>query len=178
MAVRFGFTPIRVVCNNTLSAAESGSTSQLIRLIHSTNLYDNLETLRDMLDLSKASFTATVEQYQWLAGRDINEEDLVKYVRIVFDSSLEKEIEEAEGKEASPAIEATPTVDKVINLFENGKGAGLPGQRTYWGAYNAVNEFLMWERGQSIDNRLTSVWFADGYSLNKRALDVALKLAA
>jgi len=166
MAARFGFTPIRVVCNNTLTAAENNGTSKLVKLVHKSNIYDNLQMLRDMLDLSKARFEATIEQYKILANRDINSSDLEKYVKIVLTDS----------DEADTIL--TPTQNRIIDLFENGIGSDLPKMKTWWGAYNSVNEWLMYHRGRSVDNRLASVWYADGYNLNKRALDIALKLAA
>lgn len=83
-------------------------------------------------------------------------------------------------QEAGEAIEInmTPTQDKIIELFETGLGSGLPKARSWWGAYNAVNEWLMYHRGRTQDSRLNSVWFADGYTLNRKALDTAMRLAA
>ena len=177
MAVRFGFTPIRVVCNNTLSAAEKDGSSRLIRIIHTPRLHENIGALRDMLNLSKASFEATIEQYRFLASRDVNETDLMRYIRIVFDQKLE-------GPESGPnggkkeEEKPKPTENKIIELFESGIGSDLPKARTWWGAYNAFNEFLMYHRGQNADNRLNSAWFADGWKLNQVALNTALKMAA
>lgn len=169
-AVRFGFTPIRVVCNNTLSAAEDNNFSKLIRLWHTSNLQSNLDGLRNILDLAKGSFISSVEQYRYLASREINQGDLEKYVKIVF-------VPNFEVGEATEMI-LTRTEKKVIELFETGRGANLPKAHTWWGAYNALNEFLMYERGRTVDNRLESVWFADSYVMNRRGLDTALRLAA
>ena len=44
-AVRVGYTPIRVVCNNTLSYAESSSKSNLIRVHHRPNLGQTMEAI-------------------------------------------------------------------------------------------------------------------------------------
>ena len=178
MAVRFGFTPIRVVCNNTLTAAEGSGTSKLVRLTHTANVYNNLESLRDMLELAKDSFSASIEQFKWLANKEINAADLMKYVKIVFTPSFEKELEEATEKNEATEIVLTPTQENVIQLFESGLGSNLPKAKSWWGAYNSVNEWLMYHRGNNTDNRLNSVWFADGYALNKRALDTAMRLAA
>lgn len=178
MAVRFGFTPVRVVCNNTLSAAVSSDQSQLMRIIHSGQLYGNLEALRGLLNLTTASFQATVEQYRWLAGREINQADLDRYVRIVLRPEMEQELKAAQEKEEGIELPQTPTIGKIVRLFESGRGAGLPAAKTWWGAYNAVNEWLMYERGHSDDNRLNSAWFADGYEINQRALNTAIRLAA
>ncbi len=179
MAVRFGFTPVRVVCNNTLSAAEKeNSSSRLIRVIHTPNLHDNLERLRSLLDLAKATFAATIEQYRWLANRDINQADLERYVKITFQPDFEDELAALDGGNEAIDMTLSPSQNQVIQLFESGIGSGTSKAKTWWGAYNAVNEWLMYHRGRSASNRLNSVWFADGYNLNRRALDTALRLAA
>lgn len=175
MAVRFGFTPIRVVCHNTLSMAESADTSKLIRMIHTQGIYQNLETVRDVMDLSKASFSATIEQYKWLASRNISVADLDRYIKIVFDPEFEKKIT---IMEEAVDVTLTPSQKKVVQLFETGRGSDLPGRGTWWRAYNAVNEYLMYERGRNADNRINSAWFADGYNFNQAALNTALRLAA
>lgn len=67
---------------------------------------------------------------------------------------------------------------KVSELFEVGRGAELRGVRgTWWGAYNAVNEFLAHERGNDDARRLGSLCFGNAAVLNQRALNVAVKMA-
>jgi hypothetical protein len=62
-----GFTPIRVVCANTLALAHADRAgSKLIRVRHTRRLADNLEALREVLDLADQEFTATAEQYRRL----------------------------------------------------------------------------------------------------------------
>jgi len=180
MAVRFGFTPVRVVCNNTLSIAEEGKTSKLIKIIHTQGVHESLDALRNMLDIAKESFTTTIEQYKWLASRDINERDLAQYVKVVFQPDFEQIGVNVQGQvfDEGGEIIFTPSEKKVIELFESGIGSGMPKAKTWWGAYNSVNEFLMYHRGRDVSNRLNSVWFADGYKWNQTALNVAIKMAA
>lgn len=47
LAVRVGFTPIRVVCANTLALSHCSDTSKLIRVKHSASLDENLENIRE-----------------------------------------------------------------------------------------------------------------------------------
>src|SRR5262245_12202528 len=84
LAVRVGFTPIRVVCNNTLTLAH-GHGGELVRMRHSASLEGNLANLRETIDAVNAKFEATAEQYRRLAGKSINQADLKKYVKLVFD---------------------------------------------------------------------------------------------
>ncbi|MDZ7697733.1 MAG: DUF932 domain-containing protein [Deltaproteobacteria bacterium] len=169
LAVRVGFTPIRVVCNNTLCLAHESKASKLLRVKHTTRILENLEEVREIIDLAHEEFAETVEQYRSLASRQINTTDLVKYVRVVF-GLKEKPRTPAQQKQEK-------IVPNVIQLFENGRGNRIAG-RTYWGAYNAVNEYLNYFRGKTQDNTLNSLWYGNSAALNKKALERAMEMAA
>jgi hypothetical protein len=70
LAVRVGFTPVRVVCANTLSMAHGSDASKLIRVRHSKSLHENLANIREVMNLANAEFEATAEQYRLLADSD------------------------------------------------------------------------------------------------------------
>ncbi|MFC1868756.1 DUF932 domain-containing protein [Thermodesulfobacteriota bacterium] len=169
LAVRVGFTPIRVVCNNTLCFAHESKASKLLRVKHTSRVLENLEDIRETIDLAQREFAATVTQYKRLASKGINSTDLVKYVRLVFDL---KERERTPAQEKQEKI-----VPGVVRLFEAGRGSRMAG-RNYWGAYNAVNEYLNYFRGKTQDNTLNSLWFGDSAQINKRALNIAMEMAA
>lgn len=172
MSVRVGFTPIRVVCANTLAMSINNSGSQLLRVKHTKNLLDNLDKVSEIMNAANASFEATAQQYMALANKDISQADLEKYVKLVFVGPQYEKMEK-EGK--NPARDVLP---KVLNLFETGLGNNVLGVRgTYWAAYNAVNEYLGYERGQDEQVRLDKMWFGDSANLNKKALDTALEMA-
>ncbi len=85
MAVRVGFTPVRVVCANTLAVAHSNKASKLIRIKHAKDVKANVDALRETIDLANKEFSATVDQYRYLAHAPINQRDLQKYVRQVLE---------------------------------------------------------------------------------------------
>jgi phage/plasmid-like protein (TIGR03299 family) len=159
--VRVGFTPIRVVCNNTLCLAHESKASRLLCAKHDSRVVENLESVREIMDLARREFYATVEQYRSLRKK-ISRGDLERYVEVVFS------LPENGGAKLIPA---------VIHLFEHGRGSDLAGP-TCWGAYNAVTEYLNYFRGKTQDNTLNSLWYGDSAVVNKKALDVALAMAA
>lgn len=185
LAVRVGFTPIRVVCWNTLSMAHSADASKLIRLKHSKNIKTNLENLREVMNLVNAEFEATAEQYRLLQRKSINQKDLQKYVKMVFkvdaDDSViwpnsgirTKEMKEVVSERQKNILE------EVMELCEVGKGNNLPSVRgTYWSAYNGVTEYLSYVNGRNGDNRLNSLWFGQNANMNKLALQAAVEMAS
>lgn len=170
MAVRVGFTPIRVVCNNTLSMSHSNEKSKLIRITHSRNVNQRVEQVRDIVNAMDAKFEATAEQYQALAKSEVSLTDLEKYVDLIFvNKSADAQRREYSRKKH---------MENIKRLFETGRGQDLKGARgTYWGLYNAVTEHLTWENGRNNDNRLSSLWFGGNKNLNQKAFDLAFKMA-
>lgn len=89
-SIRCGFTPIRVVCWNTLSWAHSLAERQeknagkLLRVRHTKNATQALNEIREVMDLATATFSASAEQYRVLAEHGCDEKDLKRYVRIVW----------------------------------------------------------------------------------------------
>jgi phage/plasmid-like protein (TIGR03299 family) len=170
VSVRVGFTPVRVVCANTLAMAHENGASQLIRIRHSNNTVTDLTKLQEVMNLANQSFEATAMQYRALASKTINSADLRKYIKVVLG------VEEEEDKEST---RAKNQIAEVIELFENGRGSQLIGVKgTVWAAYNAATEYLSHSAGRNADSRYNSLWFGENFNRNKTALDEALKLAA
>lgn len=177
MSVRCGFTPIRVVCANTLAMAEQTSDSSLIRVMHSKNVKQNLEMVRDLINTANEQFEATAEQYKALAKRKVNKKDLDRYVVQVFFPQHETTPEEELSDRARASIHKMNM--NIQSLFESGKGSDIKGVRgTYWGLYNSVTEYLSYHAIEDQNQRLDSLWF-NGRSkgIADDALDLALEYA-
>ena len=168
LAVRAGFTPIRVVCQNTLSMAHGCDASKLIRLKHTKDVLENLADVREVMDLANREFEATAEQYRLLARKGINQTNLRRYVRRVLKAEDDREI----------STRTRNVIEEIVRLAGSGRGNDLPSVRgTYWTAYNGVSEWLTYNRGRSGDNRLNNLWFGDSAITNRHALDTALAMA-
>ena len=174
LAVRVGFSPVRVVCNNTLTAAHNDTDSALIRIKHMGDVVGNLEKVREIMNLADAKFEATAEQYRFLASKQINQKDLEKFVKLVF--ATKKQQQEAGSIEELTS--GNRVLGDIVQLFESGRGNDLPGVKgSYWAAYNATTEYTQYFRGSDESKRLDSLWFGTGAALNKKALEVATEMA-
>lgn len=188
-AIKVGFTPIRVVCANTLAMAHADGASTLLRVRHTKNSADALVAVRDVMNTANHSFEATAEQYRLLATKDIVEADLKRYVNAVF---APKRVALAKSKRSVGMVLVSQIIDgilededdlrsnvfpKIQQLFETGRGNNLRGVRgTMWAAYNAVTEYLAYERGANAAVRLNESWFGSGHALNGRAFTAALDI--
>lgn len=169
LAVRCGFTPIRVVCQNTLSMAHGSDASKLIRIKHSRSVLENLAAVRETINIANERFEATAEQYRRLARKSISQADVRKYVHRVLDI-------EDESKASTRLLNIA---SRIIGLAETGMGNDLPSVRgSLWACYNGLTQHLAYDRGSNNASRLDSLWFGDSSSLNRKALDIALELAA
>lgn len=169
LAIRVGYTPIRIVCANTLAMAHSSNASKLIRVRHTASSKVALDKLKDIMNLVDREFEATAEQFRFLASKTFNQKDVREYVKAVL----------GKGKVAD---EDLPTrtknqLDDIIGLLEdeNQRLNGVNG--TYWAAYNAVNQYLNYDAGRNDNNRMSSLWFGVNANTNKSALDLALEFA-
>jgi phage/plasmid-like protein (TIGR03299 family) len=170
-AIRVGFTPIRVVCMNTLRAAHGDKASKLIRIRHTKDMRKNMDAVREVMSLVNAEFEATAEQFKILANKAISRADLLKYVTLVIGK------EKKEFKDESTRMQNI--INEIIGIADSGRGTDIVGvQGTLWGAYNAVTEFLQWEQGRTSDTRLNNMWFGTSVKTNEEALKLALDMAA
>lgn len=168
-AVRIGFTPIRIVCANTMRMAHSSNASKLIRVTHSSKVQKRVEDIATTMDLIRAEFAMSAEKYQFLAScKSINSSDLANYGRIVFG------IDDTTAFNDLPKQSRTK-LDKVEQLFRYGKGNN---GSSWYDAYNAVTEYLSHYAGRSNETRYESLWYGTNANLSQHALDTALSMAS
>lgn len=170
-AVKVGYCPIRVVCNNTLTAAEESVQSQLIKVTHRGDVLGSLDMIRDTMNMIDASFKTTEEMYKKLASnKNIKTSDIEKYVMAVY--SRQDMNKNFEDNVAIPDHEISAQRKKLIarveELFE------LEPIKSAWTMYNSVNYVLNHERGRNLESSYNSIWFESAKRLDKEALKVAL----
>jgi phage/plasmid-like protein (TIGR03299 family) len=168
-AIRVGYTPIRVVCVNTLAFAHSHKESNLLRIRHTRSSKTALDNVRDIMDNINAQFEATAEQYRFLASRDFNQADVQKYVKVLLGVD-KKAPEDIKTRTQNIITEILATIE--------GPKQSMPGVRgTWWAAYNGFNEYLNYTKGRNTNNRLESLWFGQNGTDNNKALQLATEFA-
>jgi len=166
MSERVGFTPVRVVCMNTLAQSHSASGSMLLRIKHTKGMKDTLDLARRLIDVVHGEFAATAEQYRQLAKLPINQRDVERYVRYVL--GYDPEIRHQDLPAKSRTI-----LENIFARYESPRGS-INSDRTWWRAYNSVTEHLTFGAGRSAENRLRSSWFGPNSEKNRFALETAL----
>jgi phage/plasmid-like protein (TIGR03299 family) len=163
-SVQIKFTPIRVVCANTLTMAlQKGPT---IRVSHTKDLHERLRIAEQTLGLVNKRFEDIEKSFIAMTKVKISSSRLSEYLNLVFpdppDPQNRRAIERIRQNRA-----------QAEHLFANGKGTEIKGVAgTLWAAYNGIAEFVD-HRGKIDSKHLESIWFGDGYLIKARAFAIS-----
>jgi len=174
------FTPIRVVCNNTLSLSLEGKASMGISLNH-RNAFDP-EKVREALAEASQKMETYKEMAQFLSEKTFTQESVFEYFNRVFPKTsikaknsgmtfdeLMKSIKKGENKTSRNAALA-------LDILETQPGAEY-GRGSWWQAYNAVTYITNHTMGRNPDTRMQSVWYGQNKDRNINALGMAVEYA-
>lgn len=163
--VRGTLTDVRVVCNNTLTAAENAKAS--LFTTHFGDVERRVQRAIEALGWANDATKATFAIYESLAVAPCSRDKAVKLFRGLFPAK-------EEGEEADTAV--NEKVEAMTYLFKH--GAGNEG-KTYFDAVNAVTDFVDHKKSYREDDgtderRFFDVAIDGGGSVMKRK---AVKLA-
>lgn len=176
-------TPVRVVCNNTLTAAlgKKWSRSAQIYFRHFGNLKIRIAEAHKALGIVKSQVETTKAAYQALATTKLSNDYHTAYFTGLFPTPVESNDETAEAFDRR--LETWQDLQaNLIGLYRRGAGndtAGVSG--TAWAAYNAVTEYLdhgypILKSGEVSQVRQQSVLFGQKAAVKAQALKSALAL--
>jgi phage/plasmid-like protein (TIGR03299 family) len=159
------FTPIRVVCNNTLTLSLNEKNNRFVKVNHRRQF--DADSVKQTLGIAGKKLTQYKEMASFLGSKRYDETSLEDYFKGIFPVLTTKEKARKElSKSAQRALEVVDTQPG----YDFARG-------TWWQAYNAVTYLTDHEIGRSNDNRLTSAWFGPNSQLKVRALESAIEYA-
>ena len=163
--IRAKLTPIRVVCNNTLSVALAGM-EQEVRIKHTTSALEKIEEAHKLLGLSNSVYDLLESIFKRMSLTKVTDKQLLRYVE-----SLIPDNPESESKARTENIRQT-----ILNLHEAVDDAKVI-RGTAFGAYNAVTEYSDHMIAVKDPNRrLNSIWFGGSEKLKVKAFQLAQDL--
>ena len=180
-AMTIMFTPIRVVCNNTLTMA-LGQQGNKFRVLHLQMFDEEIQrAAEEALGLSGNQMQAFQEQSQFLAKKKAKGDQLDNFIAELFQPNALIERGKAADISKLPPLrdEFKRTAQMVRDAVDLSPGAGLESAKgTWWGALNAVTYIVDHQkRSHEQGNALHSAWFGSGASTKRQALTKALEYA-
>ena len=165
------FTPIRVVCNNTLSMALASVKNQGAKLNH-RKVFD-ADHVKETMGLASEKFSQYKEVAEFLASKKFSSKAIIEYYNEVFPRTYQgkKPIKintykdlSANGQDAYAVLETQP-------------GAELGAKNTWWDALNSVTYLTDHKMGRESDSRMASAWFGRNQSRKIKAVEKAVEYA-
>jgi len=176
-AMTIKFTPIRVVCNNTLTVAlRDGGAA--FRMPHIRAFDDDVrQAAAEALGLSKARREEFKKQAEFLSSKQFTGDSVSNYIAELYQKDLF--VEKAKDPQLIMREKFTRTADMVMTAIDQSPGATLKAAKgTWWGALNGVTFVEDHQRkGQAEGNALHSAWFGAGANRKAKALEKAIEYA-
>jgi phage/plasmid-like protein (TIGR03299 family) len=162
--VTIQFTPIRVVCWNTLVLSLSKSEHTVVTLDHRAK-FDS-EKVMALLSVAENKLNIYKSRAETLGNRQYTDDRVKKYLSEVFPFTTGNRLNREMSRPAVSAYAA----------LETQPGAEFaPG--SWWSAFNAVTFNLDHVEGHSTDTRITSAWYGKARGQKLFALEKALEYA-
>lgn len=158
-------TPIRVVCNNTLSLS-LGTASDVQSTQNHRSLFD-AEAMKEAIGVAREKLVRYKDMASFLGLKNLNELSAQEYFNIVFPSYGKKD-------PGQPTI--SRNAQRAMEVLETQPGAEFA-RGTWWQAFNAVTYLVDHELGRNQDTRLQSAWFGVNKDKKNFALQKALEFA-
>jgi phage/plasmid-like protein (TIGR03299 family) len=181
------FTPIRVVCNNTLSMALADRSQPAFKMPH-TKAFDAdlIKTAEDALGLASNRMKEYKEAAEFLCTKKYNKDTVVSYIADLMQPKLAMQQKLLEQSKTEKTYLARATMldefqrapSKVYEALEQQPGANLKSSSgTWWGAMNAVTFVVDHKWGHDRDAAMHNAWFGARASLKTKAMTTALDYA-
>jgi phage/plasmid-like protein (TIGR03299 family) len=157
------FTPIRVVCNNTLTLSLNSSSEHMVKLNHRRKFDAGM--VKSTLGIASHKLGEYKEMSEFLASKFFKRDTVEQYFMDVFPSLSKKDnsVMSRSAEEAYAVLETQPGA-------EFGRGS-------WWQAFNASTFATDHLLGNSAETRLQSAWYGSNRQRKLVALEKAIEYA-
>jgi len=180
------FTPIRVVCNNTLTMALNADGNRF-RVLHLQMFDEEIQkSAEEALGISSQQMKLFQEQSEFLASKRAKDSQIANYIAELFQSNLLIERAKHRELDVNNSVPLPPlwdefkhTAQQVYDAVDLSPGSNLKSAKgTWWGALNAVTYVVDHQKKSKAEgNALHSAWFGTGAMTKRKALDKAVEYA-
>jgi phage/plasmid-like protein (TIGR03299 family) len=166
-AINIRMTPIRVVCNNTLTLSLSQNADQMVTVNH-RKAFD-ADEVKQQMGIAREKMEQYKSMAEFLGGKRYTSDNVIQYFNEVFGAPAKEKVDNV--------VPFTSRNAKIA--FENldtQPGANFA-QGSWWTAFNSVTHMTDHLQGRSNDGRLVSSWYGRNRKVKLNALDKAIEYA-
>ena len=167
-AIDVRFTPVRVVCNNTLTFSLQAASKNFVKLNHRSKF--DADMVKQQMGLASEKFAKYKEMAEFLSTKKFSVESLINYYNEVFPHTYSK------GKEVKAIEDLTKNAKAAMDVLYTQPGANF-GEGTWWQALNSVTYMTDHTMGRNAETRLQSAWFGQNQARKVKAVNKAVEYA-
>ena len=160
-AVDIRFTPVRVVCNNTLTLSLGTAAQNAVKLNHRKEFEP--EGVKQVLGLASKHMDEYKETAQFLGSKQVSDAEFKKFLTEIFGESKKDDKLTRSAQMAYEALHTQPGAEFA--------------QGSWWSALNAVTYVTDHQLGRSGDTRLNSIWYGATRTKKIEAVKKAVEYA-
>ena len=174
--MRMFFSGIRVVCQNTLLAANAEverNGENVVKIKHLPGVYEKVEAAKVILGLVDKTYGELQEAYDRLARYQVNDKWLTDYVKELVPAKDEEDV----------STRTTNVRNGIMSRFESESNSLLGIKGSAWAAFNSATEFTdhysiySKTKKNNTTSRLASIWLGRGADFKRQAFGLAVKMA-
>ena len=166
-AIDIRMTPIRVVCNNTLTLSLNQDSNAMLKVNHRKEF--DVAEVKEQMGIAKEKMEQYKSMAEFLGSKRYTSENIVQYFNEVFGSPAKEKVDGVTPFTSNNAKNA-------MEYLDTQPGANFA-QGSFWNAFNTVTFMTDHIQGRSNDGRMTSSWYGRNRRVKLKALDKALEYA-
>ena len=166
-AIDIRMTPIRVVCNNTLTLSLNQDSNAMLKVNHRKEF--DVAEVKEQMGIAKEKMEQYKSMAEFLGSKRYTSENIVQYFNEVFGSPAKEKVDGVTPFTSNNAKNA-------MEYLDTQPGANFA-QGSFWNAFNTVTFMTDHVQGRSNDGRMTSSWYGRNRRVKLKALDKALEYA-
>lgn len=167
-AIDIRFTPVRVVCHNTLTFSLNSGSKNFVKLNHRSKF--DADMVKEQMGLASEKFAMYKDMAEFLSTKKFTVESLLNYYNEVFPHTYSK------GKEVKVVEDLTKNAKAAMDVLYTQPGANF-GEGTWWQALNSVTYMTDHTMGRNAETRLQSAWFGQNQARKAKAVNKAVEYA-
>lgn len=177
LSFRVFWSPVRVVCQNTLNAALGANGRDGIALNHCSGIKTRAEEAKKVLQIADKYYRKLAREFERLMGINCSLDDMMQ---TIVPETLDYDPLTFDGDPGFPSARKQADAAQIEWNFTNAPGASP----TLFGAYNAVTYHTSHQRivkgsGEKTrpERRFESILLRDGKVIQQRAFESVMRLA-
>ena len=163
------FTPIRVVCNNTLTFALDTKSQRAVKVGHRAQF--NPDMVKEQMGIAHEKFAKYKEMAEFLGSKRFSVESMLNYYNEVFPLTSGQD-----KQEQVTADTISRQAKNALEVLETQPGAEYA-EGSWWQVFNSVTYVTDHLQGRNSDNRLHSQWYGQNQLRKVKAAEKAVEFA-